>query len=113
MSVNKVSSGRTFGQDPESRYMTNGELLLCYVGNLRKLERQKAERKQEKNPSGTILVFYRRLAEIAGEYLKKGSQVYVEGNCKPENGKPRKVRIAYHRDCGRRDTMAGRPIFRR
>lgn len=78
MSVNKVILVGRLGKDPETRYMTNGEAVtnvsLATSENYKDKSGEKQERTEWHN-----LVFYRRLAEIAGEYLKKGSQVYVEG----------------------------------
>jgi len=78
MSVNKVILVGRLGKDPETRYMTNGEAVtnvtLATSENFKDKNGEKQERTEWHN-----LVFYRRLAEIAGEYLKKGSQIYVEG----------------------------------
>ncbi|MGA8146063.1 MAG: single-stranded DNA-binding protein [Gallionellaceae bacterium] len=78
MSVNKVILVGRLGKDPETRYMTNGEAVtnatLATSENWKDKSGEKQERTEWHN-----LVFYRRLAEIAGEYLKKGSQIYVEG----------------------------------
>lgn len=78
MSVNKVILVGRLGKDPETRYMTNGEAVtnvtLATSENWKDKNGEKQERTEWHN-----LVFYRRLAEIAGEYLKKGSQIYVEG----------------------------------
>ena len=78
MSVNKAILVGRLGKDPETRYMTNGEAVtnvsLATSDNYKDKNGEKQERTEWHN-----LVFYRRLAEIAGEYLKKGSQVYVEG----------------------------------
>src|SRR3989339_646548 len=78
MSVNKVILIGRLGKDPETRYMPNGEAVtnatLATSENWKHKTGEKQERTEWHN-----LVFYRRLAEIAGEYLKKGSQVYIEG----------------------------------
>ncbi len=78
MSVNKVILVGRLGKDPETRYMTNGEAVtnatLATSENWKDKSGEKQERTEWHN-----LVFYRRLAEIAGEYLKKGAQIYVEG----------------------------------
>src|SRR5512140_943649 len=78
MSVNKVILVGRLGKDPETRYMTNGEAVtnvsLATSENFKDKSGEKQERTEWHN-----LVFYRRLAEIAGEYLKKGAQIYVEG----------------------------------
>lgn len=78
MSVNKVILVGRLGKDPEVRYMTNGEAVANATLATSENWKDKSGEKQEKTEWHN-LVFYRRLAEIAGEYLKKGSQVYVEG----------------------------------
>lgn len=78
MSVNKVILVGRLGKDPETRYMTNGEAVTNVSLATSENWKDKNGEKQEKTEWHN-LVFYRRLAEIAGEYLKKGSQIYVEG----------------------------------
>jgi single-strand DNA-binding protein len=78
MSVNKVILIGHLGKDPEVRYMPNGEAVanvsIATSENWKDKNGEKQERTEWHN-----LVFYKRLAEIVGEYLKKGSQIYVEG----------------------------------
>jgi single-strand DNA-binding protein len=78
MSVNKVILVGRLGKDPEVRYMTNGEAVTNVTLATSETWKDKAGEKQEKTEWHN-LVFYRRLAEVAGEYLKKGSQIYIEG----------------------------------
>jgi single-strand DNA-binding protein len=78
MSVNKVILIGRLGKDPETRYMPNGEAVTNAAMATSENWKDKSGEKQEKTEWHN-LVFYRRLAEIAGEYLKKGSQVYIEG----------------------------------
>ncbi len=78
MSVNKVILVGRLGRDPETRYMTNGEAVTNVGLATSESWKDKSGEKQEKTEWHN-LVFYRRLAEIAGEYLKKGSMIYVEG----------------------------------
>lgn len=78
MSVNKVILIGRLGKDPETRYMPNGEAVTNAALATSENWKDKSGEKQEKTEWHN-LVFYRRLAEIAGEYLKKGSQVYIEG----------------------------------
>ncbi len=78
MSVNKVILVGRLGKDPETRYMTNGEAVTNVTLATSENWKDKNGEQQEKT-AWHNLVFYRRLAEIAGEYLKKGSQIYVEG----------------------------------
>lgn len=78
MSVNKVILIGRLGKDPDVRYMTNGEAVANV--SLATSERWKDKTgEQHEKTEWHNLVFYRRLAEIAGEYLKKGSQIFVEG----------------------------------
>ena len=78
MSVNKVILVGRLGKDPETRYMTNGEAVTNVSLATSENWKDKSGEKQEKTEWHN-LTFYRRLAEVAGEYLKKGSLIYVEG----------------------------------
>ena len=78
MSVNKVILVGRLGKDPETRYMTSGEAVTNVTLATSENWKDKSGEKQERTEWHN-LVFYRRLAEVAGEYLKKGSQIYVEG----------------------------------
>jgi single-strand DNA-binding protein len=77
-SVNKVILVGNLGRDPEVRYMPNGEAVANFSIATTDSWKDKSGQKQEKTEWHNI-VMYRRLAEIAGEYLKKGRPVYVEG----------------------------------
>ncbi len=77
-SVNKVILVGNLGKDPEVRYMPNGEAVANFSIATTDNWKDKSGVKQEKTEWHNI-VMYRRLAEIAGEYLKKGRPVYVEG----------------------------------
>ena len=78
MSVNKVILVGRLGQDPATRYMPNGEAVTN--ATLATSERWKDKNgEQQEKTEWHNLTFYRRLAEIAGEFLKKGSMIYVEG----------------------------------
>src|SRR4030066_96701 len=78
MSVNKVILIGHLGKDPEVRYMPNGEAVANVSIATSENWKDKSGEKQEKTEWHN-LVFYKRLAEIVGEYLKKGSQIFVEG----------------------------------
>lgn len=78
MTVNKVILVGRLGKDPETRYMPNGEAVTNATLATSENWKDKSGEKQEKTEWHN-LTFYRRLAEIAGEYLKKGSMIYVEG----------------------------------
>jgi single-strand DNA-binding protein len=77
-SVNKVILVGNLGRDPETRYLPNGDAVTNVSIATTEVWKDKEGVKQEKTEWHRV-TFYRRLAEIAGEYLKKGSQVYVEG----------------------------------
>lgn len=78
MSVNKIILIGHLGKDPEVRKMTNGESVTNVSLATTETRKDKSGSKQEKTEWHN-LVFYRRLAEIAGEYPRKGSLVYIEG----------------------------------
>jgi single-strand DNA-binding protein len=77
-SVNKVILVGNLGRDPETRYMTSGEAVTNIRLATTDTWKDKNGEKQERTEWHNI-VFYGRQAEIAGEYLKKGRQIYVEG----------------------------------
>jgi len=77
-SVNKVILIGNLGRDPETRYTTGGDAVTNIRLATTDTWKDKNGEKQERTEWHTI-VFYGRQAEIAGEYLKKGRQVYVEG----------------------------------
>jgi single-strand DNA-binding protein len=77
-SVNKAILVGNLGKDPELRYMPNGEAVCNFSIATTDSWKDKDGAKQEKTEWHNI-VMYRRLAEIAGEYLKKGRPVYIEG----------------------------------
>ncbi len=78
-SVNKVIIIGNLGRDPEVRYTPNGS-AVCNVGiaTTRNWKNKESGERQEETEWHRV-VFFDRLAEIAGEYLKKGKPVYVEG----------------------------------
>jgi len=77
-SVNKVIIVGSLGRDPEVRYMPNGEAVCNFSVATTESWKDKSGAKQERTEWHNI-VMYRKLAEIAGEYLKKGRPVYIEG----------------------------------
>ena len=77
-SVNKVILVGNLGRDPEVRFMPNGEAVCNFSIATTENWKDKSGVKQEKTEWHNI-VMYRKLAEIAGEYLKKGRPVYIEG----------------------------------
>ena len=77
-SVNKVILVGNLGRDPEVRYMPDGGAITNVSIATTDIWKDKSGEKQEKTEWHRV-VFFSKLAEIAGEYLKKGSQVYIEG----------------------------------
>ncbi len=77
-SVNKVILLGNLGRDPETRYTTGGDAVTNLNIATSEQWKDKNGEKQEKTEWHRV-AFFGKLAEIAGEYLKKGSQVYVEG----------------------------------
>lgn len=77
-SVNKVILLGSLGRDPEVRFMPNGEAVANFSMATSENWKDKSGVKQEKTEWHNV-VAYRKLAEIMGEYLKKGSSVYIEG----------------------------------
>ena len=114
-SVNKVILVGNLGADPETRYMPNGDA----VANIRlaTTESWKDKNSGEKKEltEWHRVVFYRKLAEIAGQYLKKGSQVYVEGRLRTrkwqgQDGQDRyttEIEASEMQMLGRREGMGG------
>jgi single-strand DNA-binding protein len=77
-SVNKVILVGHIGKDPETRFMASGDAVCNFSVATTESWKGKDGAKQEKTEWHKIVI-YKKLAEIAGEYLKKGSQVYLEG----------------------------------
>jgi single-strand DNA-binding protein len=78
-SVNKVIIVGNLGRDPETRYMPNGEAVTNVAVATTESWKDKNSGDKKEITEWHRITFYRKLAEIAGQYLKKGSSVYVEG----------------------------------
>jgi len=81
-SVNKVILIGNLGRDPETRYSTSGAAICNITVATSRQWKDKASGEKREETEWHRVVFYDRLAEIAGEYLKKGRPVYVEGRLK-------------------------------
>ena len=78
--INKVILVGNLGQDPETRYMPScGAVTNVTLATSESWKDKQTGQPQERTEWHRV-VFFNRLAEIAGEYLKKGSKVYVEGS---------------------------------
>jgi single-strand DNA-binding protein len=93
--INKVILVGNLGQDPETRYMPSGKA----VTNLRLATsdswKDKQTGEQREQTEWHSIVMYDRLAEIAAEYLRKGSQIYVEGRLKTRKWQEKEGRDRY------------------
>ncbi|MFJ7567410.1 single-stranded DNA-binding protein [Herminiimonas sp. NPDC097707] len=78
-SVNKVIIVGNLGRDPETRYMPNGEAVTNVAVATTESWKDKTSGDKKEVTEWHRITFYRKLAEIAGQYLKKGSSVYIEG----------------------------------
>ncbi|HJV75391.1 MAG TPA: single-stranded DNA-binding protein [Noviherbaspirillum sp.] len=78
-SVNKWIGIGNLGQDPTTRYMPNGEAVTNISIACTETWVDKNTKEKREQTEWVRITFYRKLAEIAGQYLKKGSSVYVEG----------------------------------
>ena len=79
-SVNKVILVGTLGRDPEIRYSTDGGAIANISLATSDKWKDKASGEKQERTEWHRVVFFGKLAEIAGEYLKKGSQTYIEGS---------------------------------
>ena len=77
--INKVILIGNLGQDPETRYLPSGGAVTNVSLATTESWRDRENGEQRDRTEWHRIVFFRRLAEIAGEYLKKGSKVYIEG----------------------------------
>jgi single-strand DNA-binding protein len=78
--VNRVIILGNLGNDPETRYMPNGGAVTNISVATSVEWKDKNSGEDKKDTQWHRIVFFNRLAEIAGEYLKKGSKVYIEGS---------------------------------
>ncbi|MGP8308347.1 single-stranded DNA-binding protein [Vibrio sp. YIC-376] len=77
--INKVILVGNLGNDPEIRYMPNGGAVANITIATSDSWRDKATGEQREKTEWHRVVLFGKLAEVAGEYLRKGSQVYIEG----------------------------------
>lgn len=78
-SVNKVILVGALGRDPETRYATSGDAICNFSMATSESWKDKASGEKKEKTEWHRISSFGKLAEICGEYLKKGSQVYVEG----------------------------------
>jgi single-strand DNA-binding protein len=78
--LNKVMIIGRLGTDPETRYMPNGKAVTNF--SVATSERWKKDGEKQERTEWHNVVAFEKLAEICAEYLRKGSQVYIEGSLK-------------------------------
>lgn len=78
--INKVIIVGNLGQDPETRYMPSGGAVTNVSVATSETWKDKQTGQPQERTEWHRIVFFNRLGEIAGEYLKKGSKIYVEGS---------------------------------
>ena len=81
-SVNRVTIIGNLGKDPETRYAPSGDAVTNITVATTETWKDKATGEKREATEWHRVVFFGKLAEIAGQYLKKGSQVYLEGKLK-------------------------------
>jgi single-strand DNA-binding protein len=93
--VNKVILIGNLGKDPEVRYMPSGGAVANVTIATSESWKDKQTGEQQERTEWHNVVFFNRLAEIVGEYLKKGSQVYVEGSLRTRKWQDKEGRDRY------------------
>ena len=78
-SVNRAILIGNLGRDPETRYLANGECVVNFSIATSESYKKKDTGEKVENTEWHRIVMFRKLAEIAAEYLKKGTSVYIEG----------------------------------
>ena len=85
MSVNRAFLIGNLGKDPEMRSMPSGGQVTNVTVATSESWKDKATGEAKEKTEWHTVVFFNRLAEIAGQYLKKGSKVYIEGSLRTRN----------------------------
>lgn len=93
--INKVILVGNLGQDPETRYMPNGKAVTNLRIATSESWKDKQTGEQREQTEWHSVVMYDRLAEIAAEYLRKGSQVYLEGKLRTRKWQDKEGRDRY------------------
>jgi len=93
--INKVILVGNLGKDPETRYMPNGKAVTDFSIATSESWKDKQTGEQREQTEWHSVVMYDRLAEIAAEYLRKGSQVYIEGKLRTRKWQDKEGRDRY------------------
>lgn len=113
--VNKVILVGNLGQDPEVRYMPSGGAVANITLATSESWRDKATGEMKEQTEWHRVVLFGKLAEVAGEYLRKGSQVYIEGQLRTRKWTDQSGAEVHHGsggECGRHHANAGWPSGR-
>jgi len=78
--INKVIVLGNLGKDPEMRYLPNGDAVANFTVATSESWKDKQTGEQKEQTEWHRIVAFRRLGEICGEYLRKGSKIYIEGS---------------------------------
>lgn len=78
--INKVILVGNLGKDPDARFMPNGNAVTKIAVATSETWKDKQTGEKQERTEWHQVIFFNRLAEIAGEYLKKGAKVYIEGS---------------------------------
>lgn len=107
--LNKVTLIGRLGRDPETRFMTNGDAVCNFSIATSESWKDQSGQKQE-HAEWHAITLYRRLAEIAGQYLKKGSLIYLEGKIQSRKytDKQGVERTAYDIVCSEMKMLGGK-----
>jgi len=97
-SVNKVIIVGNLGADPETRYTPSGDAVTNIRVATTDKWKDKASGEMKEATEWHRISFFGRLAEVAGEYLKKGSQVYVEGSLRTRKWQDKEGQDRYSTD---------------
>lgn len=110
-SVNKVLLIGNLGRDPETRYMPDGGAVTNVSIATSDSWIDKASGEKKEAVEWHRVVFFNRLAEVVGEYLKKGSQVYVEGRLRTRKWQDREGQDKYTTEIvgDKMQMLGGRP----
>jgi single-strand DNA-binding protein len=101
--INKVILVGNLGKDPETRYMPSGKAVTNFsIATSESWTDRQTGDKQERTEWHNIVI-YDRLAEIAAEYLRKGSQVYIEGSLKTRKWQDKEGKDRYTTEIIARD----------
>ena len=93
--VNKVILVGNLGKDPETRYMPNGKAVTNFTIATSESWKDKQTGEQREQTEWHRVAFFGKTAEIAGEYLKKGSPVYIEGRIRTRKWQDKEGRDRY------------------